>query len=118
MQPAWDSPAPAIRLADVAAHPHKVVCVAGKVIDASNPSLVKIQNLTGTVVTVKRDSSSPTIVENSMHIMVRGVVNLDRSIGESPDFPTTDLGEKFDLKLYEESVAVMSQSGISHIFSA
>jgi hypothetical protein len=118
MQPSWDSPAPSIRLADVAAHPHKVVCVAGKVLDASNPSQVKIQDLAGTTVMVKRDSSSPTIVENSMLVMVRGVVNLDRSIGESPDFPTTDLGEKFDLKLYEEAVRVMSQLSVAHIFAA
>jgi hypothetical protein len=52
-----------------------------------------------------------------MNVMVRGVVNLDQSIGESPDFPTTDLGEKFDLKLYEDSVGVLSQPSVSHIFA-
>jgi hypothetical protein len=118
MQPSWDSSAPAVKLTDLGGHPHKVVCVSGKVIDASNLAHIKIQDTAGNTVVVQRDPSSPTIVTNSMNVMVRGVVNLDRSIGESPDFPTTDLGEKFDLKLYEDSVGVLSQPSVSHIFAA
>lgn len=110
--------APFVQINDLNNFLHKAVCVTGKVVEVPSSSVLKLQDSTGSVATVVRPMDSPVVAEPGMILLVRGVVNQDLSIAESPEFPTTDLGDKFDLKLYHDTVAVLSKPAVAHIFTA
>lgn len=110
------SAAPTVSISDLSTHVLKTVCVAGKVVDASNPSLVRLEDHERVGVSVSRAADAPLVVQQGMTVLVRGTVNQDLSIAEAHDFPTTDLGEKYDLQLHCDAAKVFSKPSLSAAF--
>jgi hypothetical protein len=111
-------PAPAVRIQDLPLHMHKSVCVAGRLVDSSAGTTMRIADDSGAAVDVTRPADAPLVLEPGMVLLVRGTVNQDLSICEAPDFPTTDLGDSFDLALFQASCPVLNNSAFAHIFAA
>jgi hypothetical protein len=109
--------APSAVLSDLASHVLKTVTVAGTVVDAADPQCIRLEDHEKATVVVNRPAGAPLVVEAGMKVLVRGVVNQDLSIAEAPTFPTTDLGDKFDVALHNEAARVLSQAAVASIFS-
>lgn len=110
-------PATTAVMSDLASHVSRAVIVAGNVVDASSRSSIRLEDHERATVIVNRPADSLIVVEKDMKVLVRGVVNQDLSIAEDPRYPTTDLGEKYDLKLHHDSAKVLSQAAVATIFT-
>lgn len=93
-------PSPFVTGMQLNAHMNKQVVVAGKVATV-NEGAITLDCGEGGKVTVVRNRAAMIMIEPGMNIMVRGRVNPDLTVAESPSFPPTDLGEKFGKSRYE-----------------
>lgn len=84
---------------------------------SSNAAVVRLEDHERVGVSVTRPADAPLMLSPGMIVLVRGTVNQDLSIAEAPDFPTTDLGEKYDLQLHSDAAKVFRKPSLSAIFS-
>lgn len=87
-------PCPFVTAAQLNTLVHKCVVIAGKVLSATDKTIL-IDAGDGNNITVNRSHPIFVHVDVSCHVLVRGVVNPDLTINESPTFPPTVLGDKF-----------------------
>ena len=108
---------PSVGASELSAHVHKSVCVAGVVCESADATRVRLQDHERATVDVRRAGDAAVPLTPGMKVLVRGTVNPDLSVVEDPQFPTTDLGEKFDLALHYDAAKTLGQSALSHMFS-
>lgn len=87
-------PCPFVTAAQLKTLIHKSVVIAGKVLTVSD-KLILIDAGDGNNITVNRSKPIFVHVDVNSHVLVRGFVNPDNTINESPTFPPTVLGDKF-----------------------
>lgn len=87
-------PCPFVTAAQLNTLIHKCVVIAGKVLSATDKTIL-IDAGDGNNITVNRSHPIFVHVDVNSYVLVRGVVNPDLTINESPTFPPTVLGDKF-----------------------
>lgn len=117
-----EAPAPSpsalpVALSDLASHVSSAVLVAGVVVDTPSATTVRLEDHERATVLVQRPAGALVVLQPGMKVLVRGTVNQDLSVSEDAAHPTTNLGEKYDLKLHHDGAKVMSQPALAALFT-
>ncbi|CAN8068931.1 unnamed protein product [Agarophyton chilense] len=94
----------------------KQVVVAGALVTATPTNLV-LDAGDGSNITVMRNQPPSIQFQIGTKLLIRGMVKPDLSVAESSFFPPSDVGNNFDLSLFNQAAAVTNHINYSHIFA-